>query len=146
MADQPGMIAERPMPEVTPLTEPFWSAAKSHRLVVQRCDDCAAYQFPPEVACTACGSAKTEWAPASGRASLYTWTVAHPPLLPYFQERAPWPVAVVQLEEGPRMVTSLVDVPVEDYRMGMPVEVAFEDIDEEITLVVFRRPQEAEGE
>lgn len=139
MADEPGMIAERPLPEITPLTEPFWKAAKEGRLVLQRCEACQARQFPPEVACTGCGSPEVRWVEVSGRASLYSWTVAHPPLLPYFQEHAPWPVVAVQLEEGPRMITNLVDVPVEEYQMDMPLEVAFEDIDEEITLVVFRR-------
>lgn len=137
MADR--MIAERPLPEITPLTEPFWSAAKERRLVVQRCDDCATYRFPPEIGCYRCGSLRSSWVPVSGRATLYSWTVCHPPLLPYFQERAPWLVAVVQLEEGPRMVTNLVGVPAEEYEIGLPLEVDFEEVDEEITLVVFRR-------
>lgn len=139
MADRPEMIADRPLPEITPLTEPFWSAAKSRRLVIQRCDECRAHQFPPEPACTSCGSARISWVPASGRASLYSWTLAYPPLLPYFEQRAPWPVAAVQLEEGPRMVTNLVDLPVEEYRTGMPLEADFEDVSEDVTLVVFRR-------
>ncbi|MDP3767585.1 MAG: OB-fold domain-containing protein [Dehalococcoidia bacterium] len=138
MADQE-MIAQRPLPEITPLTEPYWSAAKQRRLVVQRCDDCGAYRFPPELGCYACGSLRATWSPVSGRATLYTWTVAHPPLLPYFQERAPWPVVVVQLEEGPRMITNLVDVPPEEYEFGMPLVAEFEDVDDEVTLVVFQR-------
>ncbi len=135
------MIAQRPIPEMTPLTEPFWSAAKARRLVVQRCGDCAAYRFPPEVGCYRCGSLRATWVPVSGRATLYSWTVAHPPLLPYFQERAPWPVAVVELEEGPRLVTNLVGVPVEEYEIGMPLQVDFEEVDDEVTLPVFRRIQ-----
>jgi uncharacterized OB-fold protein len=82
---------------------------------------------------------ESTWLPVSGRAALYTWTVAHPPLLPFFAERAPWPVAVVQLEEGPRMATNLIDVPVEEYVAGMSLIVDFEDVDDEVTLVVFRR-------
>ena len=139
MADQPGMITERPLPEISPLTEPFWSAAKARRLVLQRCESCAAYRFPPEVGCFACGSPKAAWSDVSGRATLYSWTVAYPPVLPYFQERLPWPVAAVELEEGPRMVTNLVDVAVADYRIGMALQVDFEDVDPETTLVVFRR-------
>ncbi|MEX1255888.1 MAG: OB-fold domain-containing protein [Dehalococcoidia bacterium] len=133
------MISQRPLPATTELTEPFWSAAKERRLVLQRCDDCAAYRFPPEVACGGCGSRRTAWTQVSGRATLYSWTVAHPPLLPFFAERAPWPVVAVQLEEGPRMVTNVVDVPVEDYAAGLPVQVDFEEVDDEVTLVVFRR-------
>jgi uncharacterized OB-fold protein len=133
------MIAGHPLPEITPLTEPFWSAAKARRLVVQRCDECGALRFPPEPGCYECGSLRSSWVPVSGRATLWSWTLCHPPLLPYFQERAPWPVAVVQLEEGPRMVTNLAGVPVEEYEIGMPLIADFEDVDGEITLVVFRR-------
>ena len=133
------MISERPLPEITPLTEPFWRAAKERRLVVQRCDECAAHQFPPEVACVRCGWMRVSWIEVSGRATLYSWTVGHPPLLPYFAERAPWPVAIVQLEEGPRMVTNLAGVPVEEYEIGMALVADYEDVDEGVTLVVFRR-------
>ncbi len=137
------MIAQRPLPAITPLTEPFWTAAKERRLVLQRCDDCAAFRFPPETGCVFCGSMRSTWTPVSGRATLYTWTIAYPPLLPYFAERAPWPVVIVQLEEGPRMVTNLIDVPVEDYRFGMALRADFEDLDDEVTLVVFRRSGDA---
>ena len=133
------MIAERPLPEITPLTEPFWSAAKERRLVVQRCDECGALRFPPEPGCCQCASLQSSWVPVSGRATLWSWTLCYPPLLPYFAERAPWPVAVVQLEEGPRMVTHLARVPVEEYAIGMPLIAAFDDVDGEVTLVVFRR-------
>lgn len=133
------MIADRPLPEITPLTQPFWSAAKERRLVVQRCDGCAALRLPPEPGCYQCGSLRAGWVPVSGRATLWSWTVCHPPLLPYFAEHAPWPVAVVQLEEGPRMVTDLVGVPIEEYTMGMPLVADFEDVMDDVTLVVFRR-------
>ena len=130
--NQQEMIGQRPLPAITLLSEPFWSAAKERRLAVQRCDGCGAYRFPPEVGCFDCGSRQATWTPVSGRATLYSWTVAYPPLLPYFAERAPWPVAVVQLEEGPRMVTNVIDVPVEEYAAGMALVA-------DITLVVFRR-------
>ena len=133
------MTASRPLPEVTPLTAPFWAGARRRELVVQRCTACGVFRFPPEIGCSACGSCEAEWTQVSGRASLYSWTVAHPPLLPYFAERAPWPVVAVQLEEGPRMITNLAGVPLEEYTFGMPLQADFEDIDEAITLVVFRR-------
>lgn len=132
-------VGPRPLPEISPLTEPFWTAACQGRLVIQRCASCAAYRFPPELGCFQCGSLESRWEPVSGRATLYTWTVSHPPLLPYFRDRAPWPVAVVQLEEGPRLVTNIIGVPPEDYEIGMPLQADFEDIDDRITLVVFRR-------
>ncbi len=133
------MIAERPLPEITELTEPFWTAAKAHRLEVQRCDDCDTYRFPPEYGCAACSSTNYTWTELSGRAELYTWTAVYPPLLPYFAERAPWPLAVVQLEEGPRLTTNLTGVDLDSYEIGMALQADFEDLNDEITLVVFRR-------
>jgi uncharacterized protein len=136
--DQPGMVQERPLPLITGVTAPFWSAARERRLVVQRCDDCGQLRFPPDPGCFACGSARSTWAPVSGRATLYSWTVCHPPLLPFFQQHAPWPVVVVQLEEGPRMVATLAGIPPEDYAVGMPLQAGFEDIDDDVTLIVFQ--------
>jgi uncharacterized OB-fold protein len=75
----------------------------------------------------------------SGRAALWSWTVGHPPLLPFFAARAPWPVVIVQLAEGPRMVSTLVDVRVEQYETGMPLVADFEDVSDDVTLVAFRR-------
>ena len=135
------MIAERPLPEITPLTEPFWAAARAKRLDIQRCDDCDAFRFPPEAGCFACSSTNATWTTVSGRASLYTWTAAYPPLLPYFEERAPWPIAVVQLDEGPRMTTNLAGVPFDEYEFGMALRAGFEELAGDVTLVVFRRAE-----
>jgi uncharacterized OB-fold protein len=128
----------RPLPEETQLTAPFWQAAREHRLVIQRCTACSRLRWPPEAGCYYCGSLDYEWAQMTGRATLYTWTVAHPPLLPYFQQRPPWPIAVVELEEGPRLVTNITGLDPDRYEIGMPLEATFDDIGENITLVVFR--------
>jgi uncharacterized OB-fold protein len=136
--DEPGMVAERPAPEIEPHTEPFWRAARERRLLLPQCMDCDLLQFPPELSCVHCGSPNQGWIEASGRATLYTWTVCHPPLLPYFADRAPWAVAAVTLEEGVRMVTCLAGMPASEYEMEMPLVVDFEDLDEERTLVIFR--------
>ena len=133
-----GMTGARPLPEETTLTAPFWQAARENRLVIQCCSSCGRLRWPPEAACYECGSLDHEWAEMSGRAALYTWTVARPPLLPFFQQRSPWPIAVVQLEEGPRLVTNIAGIHPEHYEIGMPLEAAFEDIGDDVTLVVFR--------
>jgi hypothetical protein len=86
----------------------------------------------------ALGGGSLAWTEVSGCATLYSWTVAHPPLLPYFRERAPWPVAAVELAEGPRMVTTLPDVPIETHQIGMPLVADYTDASEDVTLVVFR--------
>ena len=123
------------------MTAPFWSALRERRLVVQRCDACQTLRFPPEVGCFECASMESSWAPMSGRATLWSWTIGHPPLLPFFAERAPWPVAVVQLQEGPRMVTNIIDVPVEQYVVSLPLIADYEVVADDVTLVVFRRAQ-----
>jgi uncharacterized OB-fold protein len=130
----------RPLPEETALTAPFWQGARERRLAVQRCTDCGGLRWPPEAACYDCGSLDHEWVEMSGRATLYTWTIAHPPLLPFFHQRAPWPIAVVQLEEGPRLVTNITGIDPEYYEIGMPLEATYEDIGDNVTLVVFRPP------
>jgi uncharacterized protein len=135
--DQPGMVQERPLPLITATTAPFWTAAKERRLVVQRCDGCGVYRFPPDGGCPHCGSTQMTWTQVSGRAVLYSWTVCYPPLLPFFAAHAPWPVAVVQLEEGPRMTATIDGIGPESYTIGMPLMVGFEDIDDEVTLVRF---------
>jgi hypothetical protein len=132
-------MAARPLPEEASLTAPFWQAARERRLVVQRCTRCQRFRWPPEVACHECGSFEHEWAKVSGRGRLYTWTLAHPPLLPYFQQKAPWPIAVVELAEAPRMVTNIIGVGPDEYEIGMALEADFEDIGDGVVLVVFRR-------
>ena len=137
--DHPDMLEGRPLPAIEPHAEPFWQGTREGRLLLPRCLACGTLQFPPELGCRGCGAQDYEWVAASGRATLYTWTVCHPPLLPYFGERAPFPVASVELEEGVRMVTRLVDVPLAAYEIGMPLVADFETIDDERALVVFRR-------
>lgn len=136
--DHPGMLSQRPLPAFEPHTETYWRSAKERRFVLQQCTTCREVQFPPERTCSHCGAPETAWVEASGRAKLYTWTVCHPPLLPYFAQHAPWTVVAVELEEGPRMATQLMGIEAEQYQIGMPLVVDFEDVDEEHTLVVFR--------
>jgi hypothetical protein len=136
--DHPGMLAQRPLPALEPHTETYWKAAKNKKLMLQRCTTCSQVQFPPERSCSHCGAPETAWVEASGRATLYTWTLCHPPLLPYFAERAPWPVVAVELDEGPRMTTELVGIDPDQYEIGMALVVDFLDVDEDHTLVVFR--------
>ena len=139
--DQPAMMAARPRPAVEDHTEPFWRAAQQHQLVLPRCTACDALQFPPEASCRLCGAPDFEWVTASGRATLYSWTICHPPLLPYFAEHAPWAVAAVELEEGVRMVTRIANVPPDEYEIGMPLQADFDDVEGEPTLVVFRKAE-----
>ena len=119
-------------------SQPFWDAAKDGKLLIQRCTACGEAIFYPRPFCPDCWSDQVEWIEASGKATLYTWSVVHRNDLPPFPERVPYVAAVVDLEEGPRMLTNVVECPFEELAVGMPLEVTFTDISERFTLPVFR--------
>ena len=121
-----------PVPFPDDDSAPFWEAASRHLLVVQRCASCGAFRHPPRPMCPACNSFSHEWVPVSGRGRVWSWVIAHPPVLPAFADRVPYNVVVVELDEGVRMVGNLLDEG--DIVEGMPVEVTFTDIEEGVTL------------
>jgi uncharacterized OB-fold protein len=128
----------KPIPRVTPDLAPFFAAAKQHKLVVQRCTACGLLRFPPRELCSRCWSREAEWVPVSGRATVYSFYLMHQVYHPGFAAEAPYPVAWIELEEGPRLTSNVVDCPREEIRVGMPVEVVFEDLSEQVALPKFR--------
>jgi uncharacterized OB-fold protein len=128
----------KPLPAPSPITRPFWDAAREHRLSLQRCPDCARYVFYPRPFCPHCGSDRLEWSDVSGRGTVYSYTVARRATARPFEPDVPYVIAIVELEEGPRMMTNVVGCAPEDVRIGMTVEAAYEDVSDEITLVKFR--------
>lgn len=117
----------KPVPEPTPETQPFWDGCAAGELRIQRCLDCRKPYFYPRPVCPACGSARVEWFTASGRATLYSYVINHRPARG-FEQDGPYAIAVVQLAEGPRMMTSLTGVPStpDDLILDMPLQVTFE--------------------
>lgn len=128
----------RYLPVIYPEELPFWEAAKQRQLKLQRCGSCGKAWYPVGPACPHCFSAKFEWALMSGRGTLHNYVVYHKAWTPWFEKRVPYAVVQVQLEEGPRLTTNLLDYALADIKIGMPVDVAYEDITDEITLVQFR--------
>lgn len=128
----------KPLPGVDEISRPYWEAAKRHELVMQKCRQCGHYRYPPGINCRGCLSDDLEWVTVSGRGTIYTWTVFHKVYHPAFAADAPYAVVAVELEEGPRVTSNLVDCPLEGIRVGMPVEVVFDDVTEEVTLPKFR--------
>jgi uncharacterized OB-fold protein len=128
----------RPLPQPTPITQPFWGAARQHRLSIQRCRSCEQYVFYPRPLCPHCGSADLEWRDVSGRGTVYSYTIARRATARPFEPDVPYVIAIVELEEGPRMTTNIVGCPPDDVRIGMAVVAQFEDASDEITLVKFR--------
>ena len=121
-----------------PMTAPFWAAAERHQFILQRCAACGAHQFYPRPFCLVCGSAEVAWVPSAGRGTIYAQTTVHVPVIPELEP--PYVVALVQLDEGPRLMTNLIDVEPspDDIVCDMPVEVAWQDATDEITLPLFR--------
>jgi len=127
----------KPLPKPTPETQHFWDGARVGELRLQRCDDCSNVYFPPRPFCPKCASRSVSVFAASGRGSLHSYVIHHRDA-PGF--RAPYAIAVVELEEGPRLLTNIVETPQtpEALVLDMPVEVVFEAHGEQIALPLFR--------
>lgn len=134
---------QKPLPVVDPDTEPFWRAAREHRLVVKRCADCGKAHFYPRELCPHCHSDAVSWFDASGHGTIYSFTVARRPAGPAFQPDAPYVVALVDLDEGARMMTNVVGCPPDTVRIGMRVTVSYDDVTPEVTLPKFRLTERA---
>jgi uncharacterized OB-fold protein len=128
---------ERALPRPTPETRHFWDGTRAGELRLQRCEDCGQIYFPPRPVCPGCASLRVTVFAASGRARLYSYVIHQRPA-PGF--RPPYVIALVELAEGPRMLSNLVDVePVpEALPLDLALAVCFERIDDEITLPLFR--------
>lgn len=140
-SSRPG--AQRPRPKLERDTRGFWDGLRNHQLVIQRCLECKAFRHHPRPMCPECHSLKFEWAPVSGRGTVYTYAIVTQLLHPYWADRMPYNVVLVELEEGIRIVSNLVDCPNESIYIGMPVSVVFEDVSDEISLPIFKplRPE-----
>jgi uncharacterized OB-fold protein len=130
------MAYDKFLPDITPLHQPFWDALKRHAIELQRCDACGAYRFIPSEICS-CGSAASTWTPIAGTGEVYTYTVVHRAPTPAYQQDAPYVIAHVTVDEGPRLISNLVDCDPADVHIGMPVRVVYDDVTPELTLYKF---------
>jgi uncharacterized OB-fold protein len=120
------MTGDLPAPVVNADSRPYWEGAREGKLLLQRCGDCGTLRFFPRYLCTACGSDRTEWAEASGRGTVHSFTIVHRAAFPEFQARTPYVVALVDLEEGPRIMTNIVGDDALAVSIGDAVVVEFE--------------------
>ena len=128
---------EKPLPHPTPLTEPFWDGVREHKLLVQKCDGCAALRQIPKPWCPDCLSQDFTWTQLSGNGQVYSYTVMHRAPATSFQLDLPYVVALVELDEGVRMISNMVGCAPDQVRIGMPVKVVFEDIEDRAALFKF---------
>jgi len=128
------------VPTPQPETDFYWERARAHELWLMHCDDCGQSYFYPRAICPNCLSRNTHWLQSSGRGTLFAFSIAHRAPTPAFREQVPYVAAMVELAEGVRMPTNLVGVEPDPtkIRIGMPVEVVFEDMSDTISLPKFR--------
>lgn len=126
-----------PAPDVNPETAPFWAATARGELLVKQCEDCASLIWYPRSLCPECGSPRTRWQPVSGRGQVYSYTVNNRGEGPY-RDYGPYVLAYVELDEGPRLMTNIVEAEPGALAVGLPVEVTFHDTGEGSALPRFR--------
>jgi uncharacterized OB-fold protein len=129
-------MADKPLPHPPPRSKPFWDALRAHRVDIQRCEACSRWVFFPRAYCPHCFSDQLAWTTVSGRGELVTFTLSRLPTLPELADEVPQKLAVVRLDEGPRLNTTLVGLDENEIRIGMRVKPVFDDIAPgEVTLL-----------
>jgi len=129
---------KKPLPVIQPWSAGFWEAAKQHQLVVQTCDDCQAKIFYPRKFCPECWSSNLGWSEASGKATVFSFSITMLGIEEKFADDLPLVLAWVDLEEGVRMLTNIINCEPNAVTIGMDVEVVFEDVSPEISLPKFQ--------
>ncbi|MEE9568584.1 MAG: Zn-ribbon domain-containing OB-fold protein [Candidatus Binatia bacterium] len=128
----------KPIPVPSEESEPYWAGAKRHELCLQRCQDCGAFRLPPAPLCPECTALGGEWTKVSGQGKIYSFVIFHRAYHKAFEKDLPYAVAVIELAEGPRLLSNIVGIAPDQIRCDMPVEVTFEDITPDATLPRFR--------
>jgi uncharacterized protein len=117
---------------------PLWDGTARKELLMQRCSACGAFRHPPSPICQKCLSDRHEWVPASGRGSVYTFAVVRQALGRGWEEKVPYVVAVIELDEGPRFLSNVINVDPDAVQIGMPVEVTYVERTDAATLPLFQ--------
>ena len=131
------MGPEDRLPVVDEEDAPFWAAARAHELRMQRCNSCGELWWPPGSVCPECWAEDFEWVELSGHGVVNSWVVFHRPYWPDVEDEVPYVVAEIEIEEGPRYIATVVGVAPDELSRGMPVDVVFRDVTDEVTLPEF---------
>ena len=132
------MTYDKPLPAITEENAAYYESLRQHAMRLQRCAACAAFRYPASPRCPRCLSDHAEWTLVSGRGTVYSWIVMHQIYDPAFRSEAPYNIAVVELDEGPRLTTNIVDCPGNAIEIGMPVTISYDDVTADVTLAKFR--------
>jgi len=131
-------MSGRPEPPVTDVSAPFWEATRDKRLLIQRCARCDTWVWYPRPACTKCMSDALRWTQVNGRGTVYAASVHYRPGVAEMKERVPYVVALVELDEGVRLLTNVVDCDPESVRVGQSVTLAWEELPDGRHLPIFK--------
>jgi uncharacterized protein len=134
----------RPLPSPAGLDADWYAHCARGELRFQRCGACGRWRHPPRLLCAACGSEAWEWARATGRGEVFSWTVTHQPLHPAFADALPYVIVVIEMEEGVRVVAGARDIERVDLDLGLPVEVEIDRVSETVGLL-YARPSTVPG-
>ena len=132
------MESTKPLPIKTSDTAAFWDACRRHELRFQKCRECGFVRWPPAFLCPHCYNQGADWILSSGRGTVYSFVIYRETYHPSFYGDIPYIVALVELEEGPRFLSNIVDCSLEEVRCDMPVAIKWEDVTEEVSLPKFR--------
>ena len=128
----------KPLPVPSPVSRPFWDGLGDSEVRIQRCSSCGEYVFYPRPHCTACLSDSLEWVVLGGGGKVYSFTIVRRAMNPAFAEDVPYVYAIVELDEGPRLMTNIVGCAPEDVRVDMPVKAVYDRVTPEMTLLKFQ--------
>ncbi len=132
------MNFDKPLPTPTPTSAPFWAALVQGTVKLQRCADCNSWVFYPRSRCPGCLSDALNWHEVPGTGCLYTFTIARQPTAPHFSDEVPQRLAVVELDEGVRLTSTLVNVADDDIKIGMRLRPYFDRVTDDVTLLRFQ--------
>jgi len=131
------MSNPKPVPHPAPESVPYWKAAKEHKLELPRCNACSQFWFPPSQSCPHCLAADFAFVQVSGRGKVFSFVTFHRVYHPAFEREVPYVVALVELEEGPRLLTNIVGTAPDKVACDMPVKVVFDDVGDGISVPKF---------
>lgn len=128
----------KPLPRPVPESLPYWEAAKQHRLEIPHCRDCDGYWFPPSRSCPHCVSANVEFKQVSGRGKVFSFVIYDRVYHPSFAGDVPYAVALIELDEGPRLISNIVGISPDNVRCDMPVVVVYDDVADGVSVPKFK--------
>jgi uncharacterized protein len=129
---------KKPKPRPAPESLPYWQAAREHRLALPKCDECNKFWFPPSRTCPHCLSSTFSFQNVSGKGKVFSFVTFHRVYRPAFSEDVPYVVALIELDEGPRLLSNIMGISHDEVRCEMRVEAIFDDYDEEISIPKFK--------